>query len=73
MVEAEATLKRTEIRLEKKQKDPYSHTCRYVKIRVVITLVRATHCYIRGARVPASQISMKRPQWEGGKDLHLFK
>ena len=47
-------------------------TCGYVKSRVAITLVRATHQCIRGSRVPAHRISVKRPQWEYGAGLNLF-
>ena len=43
-VEADEILKRISSRLEKKWKETYSCTCGYVKSRVVITLVRATHC-----------------------------
>ena len=42
-VETTATLKRIASRLASKWKQPYSKTCGYVKIRIVITLVRATH------------------------------
>ena len=42
-VEATATLKRIASRLATKWKQPYSMTCGYVKSRVAITLVRATH------------------------------
>ena len=45
-VEATATLKRIASRLATKWKQPYSKTCGYVKSRVAITLVRATHLYI---------------------------
>ena len=72
-VESEATLKRTTSRLVTKWKESYSHTCGYTKSRVAITLIRATHRCIRGGRVRASQISAKRPQWEDGTDLHLFR
>ena len=46
-VEATATLKRIASRLATKWKQPYSKTCKYVKSRVAITLVRATHLCIR--------------------------
>ena len=46
-----------------KRKEPYSHTCRFVNIRVAITLVRATQHCIQGARVPASKISVTQTQW----------
>ena len=48
-VKAEATLKRISSRLAPKCKEPYSRTCRYVKSRIAITLVREAHRCIRGA------------------------
>ena len=61
-VEATATLKRIASCLASKWKQPYSKMCGYVKSRIAITLVRATHQCIRGSRVPAQKISVKRPQ-----------
>ena len=60
-VEADAILKRITIRLATKWNHPYTCTCGYVKSRVAITLVWSTQRCIRGARVPTSQISVKRP------------
>ena len=71
-INAEATLKCTNSQLATKGKDPYSRTCGYMKSRVAINLVSATHLCIRGERVPASQISVTRPQWEESSGLHLF-
>ena len=72
-VEATATLKRISSRLAKKWQQPYSRTCRYVKNRVAITLVQATHQCIRGSRVPGHNISVHRPQWEDGAGTNLFR
>ena len=72
-IDAEATVKCIASRLMTKWKEPYSRTCGYLKSRVAIILVRAAHRRIRGARVPASQISVKRPQWEDSVGLHLFR
>ena len=72
-VEVEATLKRIIIRLTQKYQKPYSRTCGWVKSRVTITLVQATHRCIRGGRVPASRISVTRTQWEYGVGLHHFR
>ena len=58
---------------EKKWRQPYSRTCGYVKSRVAITLVRATHRCIRGSRMPAHKISVQRSQWEDGASLNLFR
>ena len=60
-VKVEAMLKCIASRLAQKWKDPYSCTCGYVKSKVPIPLVQATHRCIREARVPASHISVTRP------------
>ena len=57
-VEATANLKRLCICLATKWKQPYSKTCGYVKSRIAITLVCATHRCIRGSRMPAHRISV---------------
>ena len=59
--EADATLKRIFSCLAQKYQEPYSRTCGYVKSRVAINLARATHCCIRGGRVPASCFSVTPP------------
>ena len=55
-MEATATLKRLASRLATKWKQSYSKTCGYIKSRIAITLVHATHRCIRGSRVPAHRI-----------------
>ena len=55
-VEATATLKRIASLLATKWRQPYFKTCGYVKNRVSITLVRATHRCLRGSRVPAHRM-----------------
>ena len=72
-VEATATLKRIASRLATKLKQSYSKMCGYVKSRITITLVRATHCCIRGSQVPAQRISVQRPHWENCSGLNLFR
>ena len=72
-VEVTATLKRIDSRLATKWKQTYSKTCGYVKSRVAITLVCATHFCIRGSHVPTHQISVQRHQWEDGAGLNLFQ
>ena len=71
-VEAMDTLKMVASRLATKWKQFYSKTCGYVKSRIVITLVRATHRCIRESRVTVHRISVQRPQWEDGTGLNLF-
>ena len=72
-VEATAAPKRIASRLATKWRQPYSRTCGYVKSRVAITLVRATHRCIRGSRVPTHKICVQRPHWEDGAGLNLFR
>ena len=72
-VEATATLKRISSSLATKWWQPYSKTCGYVKSRVSITLVRATHCCLLRSRVPAHRISVQRPQWEDGAGINLLR
>ena len=72
-VEATATLKRIASLLATKWRQPYSKTCGYVKGRMAITMVSATHRCLRVSRVPAHRISVKRPQWEDGAGLNLFR
>ena len=57
-VEMEVTLKRISSRFVQNWKEPYSCTCGYMKSVVAITLVRATHRCIQGARFPVSWISV---------------
>ena len=40
---------------------------------LAITIVKYTHCCIQRARVPESQTSVIRTQWEDGAGLHLFR
>ena len=72
-VEAADTLKRIASCLAIKWRQPYSRTCGYVKSRIAITLVQATHWCIRDSRVPAHRISVHFPQWENGAGLNLFR
>ena len=70
--EAKALLQTLSARLATKWKKPYSQVCGYVNARMSIAIVRATHQCLRGSRVPASQMSYRRQQWEGGAGLSLF-
>ena len=72
-LEATATLKRLASCLATRWKQSYSKACGYIKSRIAITLLRATHLYIRGSRVPAHRISVQRPQWEDAAGLNLFR
>ena len=71
-VEAADTLKSIAIRLARKWQQPYSIKCRYVMIKIVTTLVRATHRCIRWSRVPAHHFSVQNLHWEDGSGLKLL-
>ena len=72
-VEAKTTMKRISSCLATKWKQSYSKTCGYVKNKIEITLVRATHLCIQGSQVPAHWISVPRPQWYYGVGINLFR
>ena len=72
--EGKALLKNLASRLAEKTGKDYSEVCGYVNARMSIAIVRATHLCLRGSRVPTSQMSNRRPQWEGdGAGLSLFR
>jgi hypothetical protein len=71
--EATVFLKRIAALLSEKWQRPYSEVCGYVNARMSIAIVRATHLCLRGSRVPAAQMSNRRPQWEDRAGLGLFR
>jgi hypothetical protein len=70
-IEAQTMLKKLSARLAEKSGKPYSEVCGYVNARMSIAIVRATHLCLRGSRVPTSQMSNRRPQWEDGAALQM--
>ena len=71
--EARTLLKKLSTMLSDKWNKPYSQVCGYVNARMSIAIVRATHLCLRGSRIPTSQMSNRRPQWEDKAGLGLFK
>ena len=71
--ETEATLKRLASRLAAKWRKPYSWSCGYIRSRVAITMVRATHRCIQDSRVPTNRIIVQRAQWEDGARINLYR
>ena len=57
---------------EEEQK-PYSETYGYIKSRIAITLVWATHLCIWGYRVTAHKINVHQLQWKDGAGLNIFR
>lgn len=64
--EAMGVLNRIAKKLAKKWHSPYSEVCGFVRARMGISIVWATHSCIRGSRVPAHLMSAYRPMWEDG-------
>jgi hypothetical protein len=66
--EAKTFAKRLAVKLAGKWQKPYSQVCGYVKARLSIAAVRATHLFLRGSRVPAHTnpiLAMGRWSWFG--------
>ena len=72
-VEFEASLKRLAAKVARKWESPYSQVCGYLRARVSISLIRSAHRCLRGSRVPSARISSRRPQWEDGAGLGLWR
>jgi hypothetical protein len=51
-------------RTSTKAGNTYSNFMGYMRARLGIAIVRATHLALRGSRVPTSHMSSIRPQWE---------
>jgi hypothetical protein len=51
----------------------YSNVMGYMRARLSIVIVRATHVCLRGSRVPTSRLSNRRPQWEDTAGMALLK
>jgi hypothetical protein len=71
--ESRTLLKKLSALLAEKWEKPYSEICGYVNARMSIAVVRATHLCLRDSRIPTSQMSNRRPQWEDKADLGLFQ
>jgi hypothetical protein len=70
--EAKTLLKKLSGLLAEKWEKPYSEVCGYVKARMSIAIVRATHLCLRGSRIPTSKMSNPLPQCEDKAGLGLF-
>jgi hypothetical protein len=71
--EASFFAKRLAQKLAIKWQRSYSQICGYVKARLSIAIVRATHLCLRGSRIPAHKMSNKFPLWEDGAGLARFE
>ena len=73
--EANALVKRLATVLSQKWEKAYSRICGWLRSRIGIAIVRATHRCLRGSRIPRESMSTphKHPTWEDGAGLHLSK
>jgi hypothetical protein len=71
--EAKTFAKRLAVKLAGKWQKPHSQACGYVKARLSMAAVRATHLCLRGSRVPAHNISTRFLQWEDGAGLAMHE
>jgi hypothetical protein len=71
--EVKTFAKRLAGKLAGKWQKPYSQVCGYVKARLSMVAVRATHLCLRGSRVPAHNISTRFSQWEDGAGLAMHE
>jgi hypothetical protein len=71
--EAKTVLKVLEARISTKAGKTYVNVVGYMRARLTIEIVRATHVYLRGSRVPTSSVSNRRPQWEDTAGMALLK
>ena len=69
--EAKSVLQNLAGSLSKKSGKSYSETSNFMKSRMSIAIVRATHICIRGSCIPTSRMS-QHPQWEDAAGLSLF-
>ena len=72
--EANFLIKKLAALLSEKWSTPYSTVCGFIRARISIAIVRATHLCLRGSRIPSSQISQpsRLPLWEDQAGLRLF-
>jgi hypothetical protein len=71
--EVETFAKQLTAKLATKWQKTYSQVCGYVKARLSIAIVHATHLCLHGSRIPVHLISTCHPQWEDEAGLTLFK
>jgi hypothetical protein len=71
--EAKTFSKRLAAKLAGKWQKSCSQVCGYVKARLSMAAVRATHLCLRGSRVPAHNISTRFSQWEDGAGLAMHE
>ena len=73
--EANAMVKRLALVLSQKWEKTYSRVCGWLRSRIGIAIVRATHRCLRGSRISRDIMSIphKYPTWEDGAGLNLSK
>ena len=70
--EAQAFTKRLAHHLTLRWRRPYSRVLGYMKVRLSIACVRATHRTLRGSRTPVRDVGYPVPSFEDGAGMSLL-
>ena len=70
-MEANAAINRLASLLATKWKQPFSHTCGFVRSRLSVALARSITMCLRGSRTGPARGS--RPMWDSGAGLGLYR
>eukprot|EP00957_Ditylum_brightwellii_P159101 12109091-Ditylum_brightwellii.AAC.1 len=71
--EASMVFKQISRKLAEKWDCSRSYAANYVKTAMSLSIVRATHCCLRGSRVPSSSMSTHRSRYEDGAGIGLLQ
>ncbi len=71
--EGKALLQKLSALMADKTGKSYAEVSGFINARMSIAIVRATHLCLRGSRIPTSRMSLRRPQWDDGAGLSLFR
>jgi len=70
--EADAVVCKLAFTYAEKTDKPYSEVCGFMRNRISIAILRATHRCLRGSRIPSGCMSSPHPQWLDGAGLSLY-
>jgi len=70
--EADAMVCKLAFTYAEKTDKPYSVVCGFMRNRISIAILRATHRCLRGSRIPSGCMSSPHPQWLDGAGLSLY-
>lgn len=71
--EAQQFVRRLAVLFAEKWHQPYSVVCGWIRARLSLAALRATHHTLRGSPVPFFQSKKRHPQWDDGTGLGLHR